>query len=117
MWLTSLVSIVLTANRVTVVDGKEVLGPAEQAHPGDVIEYRAEYKNAGTQPVQQLAATLPIPRGTEYLSKTALPQQLFASLDGRNFAPAPLHVPESVALKNVNLALELEALSFALASR
>jgi redox-sensing transcriptional repressor len=34
-----------------------------------------------------------------------------------NFAPAPLHVPESVALKNVNLALELEALSFALASR
>jgi redox-sensing transcriptional repressor len=34
-----------------------------------------------------------------------------------NFAPAPLHVPEAVALKNVNLALELEALSFALASR
>src|SRR5262245_48954157 len=34
-----------------------------------------------------------------------------------NFAPAPLHVPDVVALKNVNLALELEALSFALASR
>lgn len=34
-----------------------------------------------------------------------------------NFAPAPLHVPETVALKNVNLALELEALSFALASK
>ena len=34
-----------------------------------------------------------------------------------NFAPAPLHVPDAVALKNVNLALELEALSFALASR
>jgi redox-sensing transcriptional repressor len=34
-----------------------------------------------------------------------------------NFAPAPLHVPDTVALKNVNLALELEALSFALASR
>jgi redox-sensing transcriptional repressor len=34
-----------------------------------------------------------------------------------NFAPAPLHVPEAVALKNVNLALELEALSFALASK
>jgi redox-sensing transcriptional repressor len=34
-----------------------------------------------------------------------------------NFAPAPLHVPEPVALKNVNLALELEALSFALASK
>ncbi len=34
-----------------------------------------------------------------------------------NFAPAPLHVPETVSLKNVNLALELEALSFALAGR
>lgn len=34
-----------------------------------------------------------------------------------NFAPAPLQVPEDVSLKNVNLALELEALSFALASQ
>lgn len=34
-----------------------------------------------------------------------------------NFAPAPLSVPDDVALKNVNLALELEALSFALANR
>ena len=41
------VSVVLTAQRVAVVDGKEVLGPAEQASPGDVIEYRAVYRNAG----------------------------------------------------------------------
>jgi redox-sensing transcriptional repressor len=34
-----------------------------------------------------------------------------------NFAPAPLMVPEEVSLKNVNLALELEALSFALANQ
>ena len=34
-----------------------------------------------------------------------------------NFAPAPLQVPDSVSLKNVNLALELEALSFAIANR
>ena len=34
-----------------------------------------------------------------------------------NFAPAPLQVPDDVSLKNVNLALELEALSFALASQ
>ena len=91
------VSIVLTAHRVTVVDGKEVLGPAEQAHPGDVIEYRAEYKNEGAQPVKQLAATLPIPKGTEYLSKTALPQQLLASLDGHNYAPVPLRRRERLA--------------------
>ncbi|HEX9165226.1 MAG TPA: redox-sensing transcriptional repressor Rex [Gemmatimonadales bacterium] len=34
-----------------------------------------------------------------------------------NFAPAQLTVPDEVSLKNVNLALELEALSFALANR
>lgn len=31
-----------------------------------------------------------------------------------NFAPVKLHVPEGVTLKNVNMALELEGLSFAL---
>ncbi|HEX9754624.1 MAG TPA: redox-sensing transcriptional repressor Rex [Gemmatimonadales bacterium] len=34
-----------------------------------------------------------------------------------NFAPAQVAVPDDVTLKNVNLALELEALSFALANR
>lgn len=34
-----------------------------------------------------------------------------------NFAPAQLAVPDEVGLKNVNLALELEALSFTLANR
>ena len=34
-----------------------------------------------------------------------------------NFAPARLEVPPGVALKNVNMAVELEGLSYALASR
>jgi len=34
-----------------------------------------------------------------------------------NFAPVQLAVPEDVAVKNVNLALELEALSYALTNR
>ena len=33
-----------------------------------------------------------------------------------NFAPVQLHVPEHIALKNVNMAVELEGLSYALAS-
>jgi redox-sensing transcriptional repressor len=33
-----------------------------------------------------------------------------------NFAPVKLHVPPGVALKNVNMAVELEALSYALAN-
>lgn len=82
------VSVVLTAQRVAVVNGKEILGPAEQASPGDVIEYRAEYRNAGASAVKQLAATLPVPNGMEYLPKTGAPQ--LASLDGQNFSPLPL---------------------------
>lgn len=34
-----------------------------------------------------------------------------------NFAPAPLQVPPNVALKTVNMALELEGLSYALSNR
>jgi len=34
-----------------------------------------------------------------------------------NFAPAQLAVPDSVAVKTVNLVLELEALSYVLANR
>lgn len=34
-----------------------------------------------------------------------------------NFAPIQLQVPDTIALKNVNMAMELEGLSFALANR
>ena len=84
------VSVRLTAQRVSVVDGKETKSAAEQARPGDVIEYRAEYKNDGSAPVKQLAATLPVPNGMEYLPRTAAPQALHASFDGKTFAPVPL---------------------------
>jgi uncharacterized repeat protein (TIGR01451 family) len=84
------VSVVLTAQRVTLVDGRETKSPADEARPGDVIEYRAEYVNGGDAPVQKLAATLPVPSGMEYLPRSAWPQVLFASLDGRTFEPVPL---------------------------
>lgn len=84
------VSVALTAQRVTVVDGKETRQSAEQARPGDVIEYRAEYRNTGDAAVKQLAATLPIPNGMAYLPSTAAPQSLQASLDGKTFENVPL---------------------------
>ena len=82
------VSVVLTAQRVAVVDGKEILSPADQANPGDVIEYRAEYRNSGAGAVKQLAATLPVPNGMEYLPRTGGPE--LASLDGKHFEAVPL---------------------------
>jgi uncharacterized repeat protein (TIGR01451 family) len=84
------VHVALTAQRVTLANGKEVLVSAEQARPGDVIEYRAIYKNDGRTAVRELDATLPVPNGLEYLPKTAAPAMVLASTDGRTFAPVPL---------------------------
>lgn len=84
------VSVTLTAHRVTRVEGREVLASAERAKPGETIEYRATYHNAGRKAVTRLEATLPIPAGVEYVASTAAPGQVMASLDGKRFAPAPL---------------------------
>lgn len=84
------VAVELTAQRVTKAQGKEVLVPADQAKPGELLEYRALYRNDGAGDAKGLMATLPIPRGTEYVAGSALPGRVEASLDGRTFAPVPL---------------------------
>jgi len=91
------VHVALTAQRVTLVEGKEVLVSAEQARPGDVIEYRAVYRNDGHNAVRGLDATLPVPNGLEYLPKTAAPAVVLASTDGHTFAPVPLVRKERTA--------------------
>ena len=84
------VHVALTAHRILVSQGKEARLPADQAEPGDVIEYKATYTNQGNSAVRDLQATLPVPAGLEYLPKSAQPVKLFASLDGKTFAPVPL---------------------------
>ncbi len=84
------VRVALSSQRVTIVEGKEVLVSADKARPGDVIEYRAVYRNDGRTAVRELDATLPVPNGLEYLPKTAAPAVVLASTDGRTFAPVPL---------------------------
>jgi uncharacterized repeat protein (TIGR01451 family) len=81
----------LTARRVAVdARGKETFTPATEAKPGQLLEYRAAYKNASTAAVREVQATLPIPQGTEYVVSTARPTQPLASLDGRTYAALPL---------------------------
>jgi len=81
----------LTARRVALdVRGRETLEPATEAKPGQLVEYRAAYRNPGATPVRQVLATLPIPHGTEYVASTARPAPALASLDGRTFEALPL---------------------------
>ena len=84
------VTVTLSAQRVAMTDGKEMLSPAAEVKPGEIVEYRAVYKNSGDQPARQLLATLPVPAGMEFMGRSASPAKLEASLDGKSFAPVPL---------------------------
>jgi len=77
------VTVALTQQKVVKDDkGRETLVEAETVKPGDTLEYRAVYKNVSAQPVKQLAATIPLPEGLEYLPNSAQPRK------GVQFAPA-----------------------------
>jgi len=81
----------LTVTRIVKAqDGKETRAAADTAKPGDVLEYVAEYRNGGKTPARKLEATLPIPAGTEFLSATAKPAEVRASVDGTKFEAVPL---------------------------
>jgi len=84
------VKVSLTAVKITVENGKEAESPADKAKPGDLIEYRAEYRNAGAKVQNKVVATVPIPSGMEYVADSASPQPSLASTDGRTFAAVPL---------------------------
>ena len=71
-------------------DGKESFAPADEARPGEILEYRAVYFNPAKTAVSNLGAKIPIPTGTEYLPDTAKPPSAHASLDGVKYAPMPL---------------------------
>jgi uncharacterized repeat protein (TIGR01451 family) len=76
--------------KVVVKDGKETLETADEAKPGDIIDYTAEYLNKGAKRITALEATIPVPAGTEYLSDSAKPAPSKASLDGKKFEAIPL---------------------------
>jgi uncharacterized repeat protein (TIGR01451 family) len=84
------VKVVLTANKIVVVNGAEQRQPADKAKPGDIIEYVAEYRNTAKSSVSNVIATLPVPSGMEYIPDTADPAQVMASTDEHNYAPVPL---------------------------
>ena len=75
---------------VAAADGKETQAPAEQARPGDVIEYVATYRNTTRQPVRNLDATLPIPSETEFIPGSEKPAGARASVDGTTWGAMPL---------------------------
>lgn len=82
--------ITLTAQKVLNTAGKESFSAADKVKPGDVVEYRASYANVSKVPVSGLSATLPVPKGMEYLKDSARPATVLATVDGKLYQPVPL---------------------------
>lgn len=68
---------------------------AAQAQPGDLLEYRAVYRNDTARTLNRAQLTLPVPlagHAVEYVQGSAQPEAFGASRDGLRYAAAPLHV-------------------------
>ena len=103
----SLVQAVLSAHKVQIKDGKEIFSDdARHARPGDVIEYRVAYRNASLQTIGDVQATLPLPEGTTYQSKSARPIKFTARIEGaREFSATPIkrNIVEAGRTKEINV--------------
>ncbi|MDQ8193924.1 hypothetical protein QEH59_05780 [Coraliomargarita sp. SDUM461004] len=66
-------------------DSAEVLELAEVANPGDIILYRATFKNQSDTALTAVQPVIPIPAGLEYIEGSAKPAPQEVSLDGITF--------------------------------
>ncbi|PHR64116.1 MULTISPECIES: DUF11 domain-containing protein [unclassified Alcanivorax] len=74
VWADAPLSSQMDSYLVTHENGKEVVVEAEQASPGDIVEYRLTYTNNSDQPLSGLVITGPIPTNTVYLKDSAATQ-------------------------------------------
>jgi uncharacterized repeat protein (TIGR01451 family) len=70
--------------------GTERLIPALEARVGEIVEYRAEYRNRGHTEVINLEVAVPLPPGMIFVPGTTQPANVLASEDGVAFGPVPL---------------------------
>lgn len=85
------VKVQLSAKRIVKSSqGKESISSGDSAKPGEIIEYRATYKNSGTATAGNVSATLPIPAEMEFVADSASPAGASASTDGTTFSAVPL---------------------------
>jgi uncharacterized repeat protein (TIGR01451 family) len=75
---------------VRTADGNESLASADQAKPGDILQYTAVYLNKSKNNLRDLEATIPVPAYTEYVPGSSRPAGAKASVDGQKFQSIPL---------------------------
>ncbi|CAM3031727.1 hypothetical protein [Acinetobacter celticus] len=81
---------------------KKELKATDQVKPNSVLEYRVDYLNTSAKNLKNLKLNLPLPVSVNYTGQS-FPKDTYASLDGKNFAKAPLTRLENG--KKVNIPL------------
>lgn len=71
--------IVLAVQKIYRKNGKEHREEAGVAAPGDLLEYRAEYRNTGKTALENVVLTLPLPDRSSFVSGSAQPAAVMAS--------------------------------------
>lgn len=89
-WAAPAVTSQLQVQQVVSEQGHEVLRPAAAAKPGDLLQYRAVYRNSGDTAATHLLVRVPVPPGTTLVAGSIRPAGAEASTDGTHFAPLPL---------------------------
>lgn len=80
----------LQANKIiTKADGQSVSVAASNAKAGETVQYRATYTNVISQPISDVAVTLPIPANMTFTGE-AQPSSAQATTDGKNYSDMPL---------------------------
>lgn len=87
---------------ITNAENKEVLEPADQVSPGDIIEYHLVYTNTLDKGITNLKPELPVPAGMTYIDKTASPILIGASLQ-ENEVVSKLPIYKKTTLPNGNV--------------
>ena len=72
-------SIGLSVKKIVRVKNEERKVDASRAEPGDILEYRAVYKNIGEATLNALSAILPLPEHTTLVGDSAYPANPEAS--------------------------------------
>ncbi|MEZ2903619.1 hypothetical protein ACBQ24_12935 [Acinetobacter terrestris] len=81
---------------------KKELKATDQVKPKALLEYKVEYSNISNQSLKNLKLNLPLPADVTYTGQS-LPKDAYASVDGKNFAKAPLTRMENGKKVNVPL--------------
>ncbi|MBC2856412.1 MAG: hypothetical protein RR191_05275 [Cetobacterium sp.] len=77
---------------VTSSEGKIERVSAENANPGDIINYSFFMTNEDNETATNLNPTIPIPMGTSLIPDTISPKDFKVTINGRDFYDFPIKV-------------------------